>query len=167
MGIGFISSSSFKLNNFKTEKFKLTFKSWNSPVCLLFGFTRVSFCQNLLHFTLGKWSESWRLWCRVSFSVVFLSFQRTLAREKRSENCLRFGTGGPSLCLYLLLSRNIIFCPALTMAVRAKKNFWLRDLLTPSARECTIEIWSTPLRCLHRVLRARAPIMWALVMCAS
>ena len=39
----------------------------------------------------------------------------------RSENCLRFGTGGPSLCLYPLLSRNIIFCPSLTMAARAKK----------------------------------------------
>ena len=29
------------------------------------------------------------------------------------------------------------------MAARAKKNFWQSDLLTPSARECTIEIWST------------------------
>ena len=54
---------------------------------------------------------------------LFFSLLRTLAREKRSENCLRFATGGPSLCLYLLLSRNIIFCPALTMAVRAKKKF--------------------------------------------
>ena len=53
---------------------------------------------------------------------LFFSLLRTLAREKRSENCLRFGTGGPSLCLYLLLSRNIIFCPALTIAARAKKK---------------------------------------------
>ena len=82
----------------------------------------VSFCQNLLHFTLGQWSESWRLWCQVSFSVVFLSFNETLAREKRSENCLRFGTGGPSLCLYPLFSWNIIFFPALTMAAGAKKK---------------------------------------------
>ena len=74
---------------------------------------------------------------------LFFSLLRTLAREKRSENCPRFGTGGPSLCLYLLLSRNIIFCPAITMAARAKKKFWLSDLLTPSARKCTIEIWST------------------------
>ena len=73
----------------------------------------------------------------------FLSLLRTLDREKRSENCLRFGAGGPSLCLYLLWSRNIIFCPALTMAARAKKTFWLSDLLTPSARGCTIETWST------------------------
>ena len=74
---------------------------------------------------------------------LFFSLLRTLAREKRSENYLRFGTGGPSLCLYLLWSRNIMFCPALTMAARAKKKIWLSDLLTPSARECTIEIWST------------------------
>ena len=53
---------------------------------------------------------------------LFFSLLRTLAREKRSKNCLRFGTGGPSLCLYLLLSRSIIFCPALTMAARAKKK---------------------------------------------
>ena len=53
---------------------------------------------------------------------LFSSLLRTLVREKRSENCLRFGTGGPSLCLYLLLSWNIIFCPALTIASRAKKN---------------------------------------------
>ena len=53
---------------------------------------------------------------------LFFSLLRTLAREKRSENCLRFGTGGPSLCLYLLLSRNIIFCPAIIMAARAKKK---------------------------------------------
>ena len=64
---------------------------------------------------------------------LFFSLLRTLAREKRLENCLPTGTGGPSLCLYLLLSRNTIFCPALTMAARAKKKFWLSDLLTPSA----------------------------------
>ena len=63
---------------------------------------------------------------------LFLPHLRTLAREKRSENCLRFGTGGPSLCLYPLLSRNLIFCPSLTMAARAKKIL-LSDLLTPSA----------------------------------
>ena len=102
----------------KRKKFTLAFKGWNRPVCLLFGFTRVSFSQNLLHFTLGQWSESWR-----SPFPLFFSLSRTLAREKRSENCLRFGTGGPSLSLYLLLSLNVIFCTALTMATRAKKNF--------------------------------------------
>ena len=57
---------------------------------------------------------------------LFFSLLRTLAREIRSENCLRFGTGGPNLCLYLLLSRNMIFCPALTMAARAKKKILVK-----------------------------------------
>ena len=41
-------SSSFILNNFKTDpkKLKLTFN--NRSVCNLFGFTRVSFCQNCI-----------------------------------------------------------------------------------------------------------------------
>ena len=47
-----VESSSFTFNKFKMEKFKLTFKGRNRPVCHLFVFTRVSFCQNLLHFTL-------------------------------------------------------------------------------------------------------------------
>ena len=75
-----------------------------------------------------------------SFSA---SFKKSSPREKVG-NCLCFGTGGWSLCFYALLSRNIwIFFPTLTMAARATKNFWQSDLLTPSARECTIEIWST------------------------
>ena len=100
----------------------------------------MSFCQNLLHFTLGQWSESWRLWCRVSFSLVFLSFKNSSPREKVGK-LSSFWDWWAFLCLYLLLSQNIIFCPALTMAARAIKNFWLSDLLTPSARECTIEIY--------------------------
>ena len=42
---------------------------------------------------------------------LFLPHLRTLAQEKRSKNCLRFGTGRPSICLYPLLSRKIIFSP--------------------------------------------------------
>ena len=73
---------------------------------------------------------------------LFLPHLRTLTEGERLENCLRFGTGGPSLCLYSLLSRNILFFPALTMAARAiKKNFWRSDMLTLSA--CTIGILST------------------------
>ena len=53
---------------------------------------------------------------------LFLPHLRTLAQGKRSENCLRFGTGGPSLCLYPLLSRNILFFPALTMAAISVHN---------------------------------------------
>ena len=122
-----VESSSFIFNNFKTEKFK------NRPVCQLFGFTSVSGCQNLLQFhprtqivTALRPSLLFRY-----FSLLLLHL-RTLAQEKRSEDCLRFGTGGPSLCLYPLLSGNLIFCPSLTMAARAKKIL-LSDLLTPSA----------------------------------
>ena len=49
-----VESSSFIFNNFKTEKFKFTFEGRNRPVCHLFGFTRVSFCRDLLHFTLKQ-----------------------------------------------------------------------------------------------------------------
>ena len=73
-----------------------------------------------------------------SFSA---SFKDASPREKVGY-CLRFGTGGCSLCFDPFWSRNIwIFFPTLTMAARAKKKFWQSDLLTPSAS--TIEIWST------------------------
>ena len=70
-------------------------------------------------------------------SCFSVNYER--AKEKRSEKCLRFGTSGPSLCLYPLLSRNIMFFPALAMAARAKRKFWQSNLLTPSA----CKIWST------------------------
>ena len=113
-----VESSSFIFNNFKMEKFKLTFES-----C-----TRVSFCQNLLHFALGEIRTVKRIVMALMPSLIFRCFSlflphlRTLAQEKRSENCPRFGIGRPSLCLYPLLSRSIIFFPALTMAARAKKK---------------------------------------------
>ena len=54
-----------------------------------------------------------------SFSTSFKNFS---PREKVG-NCLRFWTGGWSLCFYPLWSRNIwIFFPTLTMAAPAKKN---------------------------------------------
>ena len=56
---------------------------------------------------------------------LFFSFSphlRTLAQGKRSENCLRFGTGKPGLFVSIMLSRNISFLLALTMAARAKKK---------------------------------------------
>ena len=66
---------------------------------------------------------------------LFLPHLRTLAQEKRSQNCLRFWTGGQSLCLYQLLSRNIIFSPSQTTVARAKeKHFWRIDLLTLCSR---------------------------------
>ena len=79
-----------------------------------------------MHFTLGQWSVSWRRWYRVSFSVVlslFLPHLRTLAQEKRSEICLRFGTSGPSLCLYPLLSRIIILFPRYQWLLARKQKF--------------------------------------------
>ena len=72
---------------------------------------------------------------------LFLAHLRTLAQEKRSQKCLRFGTGVQSLCLYQLLSRNIIFSPSLATGARAKKKFWRIGLLTQSAS--TIKILST------------------------
>ena len=54
---------------------------------------------------------------------LFLPHLRTLAQEKRSQNCLRFGTGGQSLCLYPLLLQNIIFSPSTNNGrLRKKKN---------------------------------------------
>ena len=112
-------SSSFIFNNFKMEKLKLTFEGWNRPVCNLFGFTSVFLSK--LHFTLEQWSDAESPFpLFFSFSASFKNFS---PREKVG-NCLRFGTGGWSLCFYPLLSRNIwIFCPTLTMAARAKKKF--------------------------------------------
>ena len=151
IGIGFISifllkaRVSFIFNNLKTEKFKLTFEGWNRPVFNLFGFTRVSFCQNCISPSNSEANRD-GAHAESPFPLFFsfsASFKNSSPREKVG-NCLRFGTGGWSLCFYPLLSRNIwIFFPTLTMAARAKKNFWQSDLLTPSARECTIEIWST------------------------
>ena len=99
-----VESSSFIFNNFETEEFKLTFKGWHKPVCHLFGFTRLSFCKILFHFTLGQWSESWRRCWRVSFSF-----------------CLRFRTNAESLFVSIIVAKYNIF-PALTMAACVNKN---------------------------------------------
>ena len=69
----------------------------------------------------GKWNIKQNFRC---FSL-FLPHLRTLTQEKRSQNCLRFGTGGPSLCLYPLLSRNAIFFRALAMTAREKNKTFL------------------------------------------
>ena len=105
----------------------------------------VSFCQNCIS---PSNSEANRDGADAESPVpLFFSFSASFKNSsprKKVGNCLRFGTGGWSLRFYPLLSRNIwIIFPTLTMAARAKKNFWQSDLLTPSARECTIEIWST------------------------
>ena len=75
---------------------------------------------------------------------LFLPHLRTLAQEKRSEIVFVLGlVGGVSVSIHYCREISEYFFPTLTMAARAKKNFWQSDLLTPSARECTIEIWST------------------------
>ena len=118
-------SSRFIFNNFKTEKFKLTFEGWNRPVCNLFGFNRVSFCQNCIS---PSNSEANRDGANAESPFPFFlsfstSFKNSSPREKVG-NCLRFGTGGWSLCFCPLLLRNIwIFFTTLTMAARAKKIF--------------------------------------------
>ena len=133
IGIGFISIFLLKARvsyfnfsfNFKTENFKLTFEGWNRPVCNLFGFTRVPFCQNCIS---PSNSEANRDGADAESPVLLFfsfaaSFKNSSPREKVG-NCLRFGTGGWSLCVYPLLSRNVwIFFPTLTMAARAKKKF--------------------------------------------
>ena len=54
----------------------------------------------------------------------FLPHLTTLAQGERSENCLRFGTGGPSLCLYsFIVAKYIIFPRANNGCSRDKKKF--------------------------------------------
>ena len=72
-----------------------------------------------------KWSEANRDGADAEspFPLFFSFSASTLAQGKRLENCLCFGTGGLSLCLYPLLLQNILFFPALTMAAHMKKKF--------------------------------------------
>ena len=96
-----VESSSFKLNNFKTENFALTFKGlffvWFYQSVFLSKF--VAFHPRTVKRIVTALMPSLLFRC---FSL-FLPHLRTLARENRSENCLRFGTGRPSLSLYPLL----------------------------------------------------------------
>ena len=85
-------------------------------------FYRVSSCKNSVAFhprtvkrIVTVLMPSLLFRCFFSFSA---SFRNSSPREKVG-NCLRFGTSGPSLCLYPLLSRNHTL-PTLTMAARAK-----------------------------------------------
>ena len=85
-----VESSSFTFNNFKTEKFKLSVK-----ICCMSPSNSEANCD-------GADAESPFL-LFFSFSA---SFKDSSPREKVG-NCLRFGTGGWSLCFYPLWSRNI------------------------------------------------------------
>ena len=129
IGIGFISILLLKARvsyltiSKRNWKFKLTFEGWNRQVCNLFGFTRVSFCQNCISPSNSEANRDGAD-AESPFPLFFsfsVSFKNSSPREK-AGNCLRFGTGGWSLCFYPLLPRNIwIFSPTLTMAARAKK----------------------------------------------
>ena len=83
----------------------LTFKGSNRPVCNLFGFTSVFLSKFVALYPrtvkriVTALMPSFLFRC---FSL-FLPHLRTLAHEKRSKNCVCFGTSGPSLCLYPLL----------------------------------------------------------------
>ena len=149
IGTGFISIFLLKarvsyLTILKRKNLSLSLKDETDQfvTCLVLP---VSFCQNCIS---PSNSEANRDGADAESPVpLFFSFSASFKNSSPREkvgNCLRFGTGGLSLCFYPLLPRNIwIFFPTLTMAARATKNFWQSDLLTPSARECTIEIWST------------------------
>ena len=52
---------------------------------------------------------------------LFLSHLRTQAQGKRSENCLRFGTGGPSLFVSIIVTKHITFPGANNGRSREKK----------------------------------------------
>ena len=70
-----------------------------------------------------------------SFSA---SFKNSSPREKVG-NCLRFGTGGWSLCFYPLLSRNNwIFFHTLTMATRARKKISGKAICSRHQRESAL-----------------------------
>ena len=54
---------------------------------------------------------------------LFLPHLSTLAQEKSSENCLRFGTGGPSLLFVsIIVAKYSIFPRANIGRSREKKN---------------------------------------------
>ena len=116
---------------------------WNRPVCILFGFTRGSFCQNSPSNSEanrdGADAES-------PFPLFFsfsASFKNSSPREKVG-NCLLFGTGGWSLFLSIIVAKYLNFLSIFPHANNGRSrenNFRQGDLLAQT--ECTIEIWST------------------------
>ena len=111
------------------------------PICLILRVLHhMRNCKASNSLTVPLWQSTpfWPIICPdgerfASFRCfsLFLPHLRTLAQEERSQNCLRFGTGGPSLCLYSLLSRNIIFFPELNMATRSSGKCRLNSSLQP------------------------------------
>ena len=93
-----VESSSFKFKNLKRRKFKLTFKGlsfiWFYQSVFLSKF--VAFHPRTVKRVVTALMPSLLFRC---FSL-FLPHLRTLAREKKSENCPRFGTVRLSLCIH-------------------------------------------------------------------
>ena len=87
--------------------------------------------------------------CFFSFSALFKNYS---PREKVG-NCLRFETGGWSLCFHPLLSRNIwIFCPTLTMAAISRKKF-LSGKAICSRNQSALSRFGASLRILNLIAR--------------
>ena len=121
-------SSSFIFNNFKTEKFKLSFEGWNRPVCHLFSFTRVSD------------SEANRVGADVESPFpLFFSFSASFKHSSPREKVGKLSS--ESLFLSIMVAKYLNIFPHANNGRSREKKFWQSDLLTPS--ECTIEIWST------------------------
>ena len=97
-----VESSSFTFNNFKTEKFKLTFViCLVLPECLSVKICCISPSNSEANRDGADVESPFPLF--FSFSA---SFKNSSPREK-AGNCLRFEIGSWSLCLYPLWSRNI------------------------------------------------------------
>ena len=113
------------LNNFKTEKSKLTFEDQFViclvlPECLSVKICCISSSNSEANRDGADADSPFPLF--FSFSA---SFKNSSPREKVG-NCLRFGTGGWSLCFYpgIMVAKYLnIFPHANTMAARAKKKF--------------------------------------------
>ena len=105
-----VESSSFTFNNSKTEKFKLTFEGLNRPVCHFFWFHQSVFLSKFAAFHPRTVKRIVTALDTESPFSLFFSFSASLKNSSPREkvgNCLRFGTGGWTLCFYPLWSRNI------------------------------------------------------------
>ena len=127
-----VESSSFKLNNFKTESFTLTFK-----ICLLFGFNSV-FLSKFVAFnpltvkqivTALMPSLLFRCFCTLS-----ASFKNSSPREKVGKLSSFWDRWAESLFVSIIVPKYNILHRANNGRSREKtKKIWLSDLLTPSA----------------------------------
>ena len=119
IGIGFISNLLLKarvsyLTILKWNNFSLPFKVETDQFVICLVLPECLSVQICCIFTLREWSESWRRWWQVSFSVVFsASFKNSRALPKRKgwKSVFVLGLVG-RVSDYPLLSQNIIFPPA-------------------------------------------------------